>query len=1148
MANARRRAVGAAMLLVVIAMAVASILALSFLRSSGPTMAIASNNDHHAKARAIAESGLALAVEYVKDNPDWRTVKPHGLWIADAPLEGGSFSVYGTDDDGDLGDDTGDVLELAAVGTYRGITHRAAVQISVAAAPFSMEAGTVIADGTPQTVALQGSYNRPVVVCSPQAVDNSEPFVVRVDTVTGGSFRVWLQRCDGGAVQPDTVHYMVMEEGVYNIDGVLCEARRYESTQTEYNPSWDGVQRSFANRYTSPVVFGQVMTARDADWSVFWCRGSSAGSAPSSSSFYIGKHVGEDPDTDRADETLGYIVFESGRHAINGVGVDVRLSSDAVMGVTNGSGTNANFHQSFDNPPEVVVASQSGMDGNNGSWAMLWGAAATTTGRARVIVDEDTLRDPERSHTTEQVSVIAFERPPDAMSEQAVLQYEFDQAEFTPQAVAHWRLDEPAGGGGGVACYDRAYLNSYALVDSYDSSRGAYGPANNAESATLSSNSTADRRVYLNSHSRLEGDAYVGIGGDPDTGVYVNSFSYITGQRAAATAPATLPDMTPPGDMPAVNGELNLTGSTTFLVDQDLHYRDLNLRNDSILQVQGHRRIQVDRYFRMYNNARVEIAPGSSLTLWVGNHGDLYNDTRLNDDSAATGRLTVYLYGNNRRFRMRNNARAAGTVYTRGDFRLDNDAVFYGRALAGDDVELYNNSAFHADIAMDSLGVATTPAVDEALANDGGYRGDAVGGAAKPAALLPAGTAAVFDGNGDYIEAPHSDAYLLNDGAVALWFNPDTTAGTQGLFAKDASGFGDGGHLSITLEGGRVRAQLQSTSASYELASGPVNAGQWTHVLFAFGAEGLTLYIDGVAVDSADYGGGLATTSGGSGNREPVVIGADTSGADAGGVTPLGNYFAGRIDDVRLYDQWCSADQAAEVMAGQDPSTRLSDTLVMDTATYGEPLHLRINNPDNVTWDQGLLRFDAPAVAESLMDAGKVRTAINQSGAFSIVLRFHRADPVSTGNPSVILGYSASTSNTNFLLGQARSGYEARTRTSQTGASGLLTPSYTAANALPHDDLVHLALTYDGTTLRTYIDGQLDKSQPLGGDLSAWSASLPVVIGAAAGGQFPWLGTIDSARVYNEALSTSQVTNLSQGLPLNAVEGGTGAVIWVEQR
>jgi hypothetical protein len=1139
----RHHARGAALLLVLIAVAMCTIMALSFLAAQGPTSAVASNIDRKTTARAIAESALNMAIDYVSENSDWRDVKSSGTWMTGVDLHGGTFDLLGTDDDGDLGNDPSDELILTAVGEFEGVTHRVMARIVPPSAPFAMEAGTVQVDGTAVQVTLQGSYTRPVVVCTPQIANNSEPLVVRVDAVTGGSFEVWLQRCDGGAVQAETVHYMVMEEGVYNVDGVLCEARRFESTQTDYKNNWRGQSRDFGNSYTSPVIFGQVITARDPRWSFFWCRGGSSSSPPTSGAFHVGKAVAEDPDLDRVDETLGYIVFESGRHTINGVEIDVKLSSDNVMGVTNGSGSNASYHHSFSNTPEVVVATQAGMDGGDGAWAMLWGASGITTTRARVIVDEDTLRDVERSHTTEQVGVIAFERPPDASSQQVVVQYEFDQAEITPHAVGHWRLDEPAGGGGGVAATDRVTLNNYALIDSYDSSRGAYGPSNTAESASVSTNTTGTDKIKLNSHTRVEGNAYIGPGGNPNTGINVYSFSYLTGQKLEAQSTAGMPSLSPPSGFPPSLGNITFS-SGTFVISTDLEFTDLTLSGNVLVRIQGDVHIHVNDDFRMTNDSRVVLDPGARLTLWLDDNAELRDRAQLNADTTATDRVTVYVYGNNKRLRMQNDSVLAGSVFAKGDFRMENDAVFYGRVLAGDDVELYHNIKLHTDIALPSLGIATTPAVDEVIANDGIYRGDAIGGGIKPTALTASGTAAVFDGSGDFIQIPHSDTYLVDDGTVGFWFNADNTSGTQGLFSKDASGFGEGGHLSVYLSGGTLTASLSSASQEHTLSSSAVTAGQWHHVALAFGAEGLALYLDGVLVDSADYGGGLNATSGGLGNREPIVIGASASGASSGSASPLTNYFDGRIDDVRLHDQWCSASQVGEVMVGVDPTTRLSDTLVRDTGNYGTPLHLRIDNPANVTWDTGTLRFDNPTVARSLMDPGKLRTVMADSGAFTLAARFQRADPLTTSTPSVIMAVADSSSNANLLLGQESEQYEGRVRTASTGFSGALSPDFLGSGALDSDDSVHLVMTYDGTTLRTFVDGKLHKSQVLTGGMTNWSSAMPVAVGGI-GSSGNWLGTIDSLRLYNEALNGTQVQNLASGLPVNSVDG-SGSVVWDE--
>jgi hypothetical protein len=137
-----------------------------------------------------------------------------------------------------------------------------------------------------------------------------------------------------------------------------------------------------------------------------------------------------------------------------------------------------------------------------------------------------------------------------------------------------------------------------------------------------------------------------------------------------------------------------------------------------------------------------------------------------------------------------------------------------------------------------------------------------------------------------------------------------------------------------------------------------------------------------------------------------------------------------------------------------------------------------------------------------------------------------------------------SSSNANLLLGQESEQYEGRVRTASTGFSGALSPDFLGSGALDSDDSVHLVMTYDGTTLRTFVDGKLHKSQVLTGGMTNWSSAMPVAVGGI-GSSGNWLGTIDSLRLYNEALNGTQVQNLASGLPVNSVDG-SGSVVWDE--
>ena len=264
-----------------------------------------------------------------------------------------------------------------------------------------------------QTVSLNNAYTDPVVVCSNGlAAASSAPAVVRVRNATATGFDVRLQNPgDGTAVTPSTVRCVVAESGYHSLpDGRVFEAHTLTSTVTDHDASWTGQTATVIGSYTSPVVLGQVMTFNDANWSVFWS--SQCGSRtnpPTAASICIGKHVGEDSTTTRADETLGYIIIEAGNGSFGNVQYEAILGTDTVEGVDNGppfsyalGSTNYDF----------AVVTQSAMDGFNGGWANLWGANPISSGQLDLAVDEDQMSDTERSHITEQVAYWAFYRTP----------------------------------------------------------------------------------------------------------------------------------------------------------------------------------------------------------------------------------------------------------------------------------------------------------------------------------------------------------------------------------------------------------------------------------------------------------------------------------------------------------------------------------------------------------------------------------------------------------------------------------------------------------------------------------------------------------------------------------------------------------------
>lgn len=124
------------MLLVIIAVAMVTVLALAFLNAQGTTTGIAANVDRQGHAQYIAESALTMAVAEMKANTNWRTTFTNGVWVNNQAMNAGTFTLRGedgidsdgngtVDGDGDLTDDPAELVTLTAIATFQGVSHTA---------------------------------------------------------------------------------------------------------------------------------------------------------------------------------------------------------------------------------------------------------------------------------------------------------------------------------------------------------------------------------------------------------------------------------------------------------------------------------------------------------------------------------------------------------------------------------------------------------------------------------------------------------------------------------------------------------------------------------------------------------------------------------------------------------------------------------------------------------------------------------------------------------------------------------------------------------------------------------------------------------------------------------------------------------------
>jgi len=160
--------------------------------------------------------------------------------------------------------------------------------------------------------------------------------------------------------------------------------------------------------------------------------------------------------------------------------------------------------------------------------------------------------------------------------------------------------------------------------------------------------------------------------------------------------------------------------------------------------------------------------------------------------------------------------------------------------------------------------------------------------------------------NNDYIEVAHSTDLKPDSGTFTMWFDPDNNNGTYGLASTDSSSYDDGGHFTLTMNGGELRLRMQDEDTSYHANGGDVQSG-WNQVTVSWGDSGMHVYLNGSEVASNSYTGGL------SGNENPWVFGANQWISGDNVANNLQHHFDGDMDEIAIFGEQLGSEQIAEL-------------------------------------------------------------------------------------------------------------------------------------------------------------------------------------------------------------------------------------------
>jgi hypothetical protein len=162
-------------------------------------------------------------------------------------------------------------------------------------------------------------------------------------------------------------------------------------------------------------------------------------------------------------------------------------------------------------------------------------------------------------------------------------------------------------------------------------------------------------------------------------------------------------------------------------------------------------------------------------------------------------------------------------------------------------------------------------------------------------------TAVELNGGDEYVTTNQSLLNNLAEFTVSGWVRPDQVGLTTSFFGQNDV-------IEIGIKNGTNQVHFWTSAAGEVNVSGELPIGQWTHIAAVGDGSDLKLYINGIEAAS---GGSATSDYGTSGSSFKIGEGV---------YNPSGDFFDGRVDDVRLFNRALCPDDVNALYKGGRPS------------------------------------------------------------------------------------------------------------------------------------------------------------------------------------------------------------------------------------
>ncbi len=240
-------------------------------------------------------------------------------------------------------------------------------------------------------------------------------------------------------------------------------------------------------------------------------------------------------------------------------------------------------------------------------------------------------------------------------------------------------------------------IHGNTYTDSYNSDVGAYDPDNAGNSGDVGTNAINQWDVVLLNNTVVNGDATTGAGSDPEYVIRLKNSAQILGDMNTLDTPKLLPACEPPF----------LPEKGVFYLDQNAPpvtitesgtYTGFTMGSNTKVTISGDVTLYVDGNFTMNSNSVLEILPGSSLTLVMGDGTfSQESNTQVNNLTMDPKNLAIMGTAEFENMIWRANTQFWGVIYVPEatvDYASNSD--LYGSIVANY-LSMYSNAGIHYD-------------------------------------------------------------------------------------------------------------------------------------------------------------------------------------------------------------------------------------------------------------------------------------------------------------------------------------------------------------------------------------------------------------------------------------------------------------------